>query len=117
MLAHTGLLSWSAEETDTAVDLRAVTDPSVDPLLPGGRALLGFVDHALTSPSVEAGRILEEELGAEAQVMAATVVGNFQMMNRVADATGMPVGEGSRRRHADLIEELGLNRYDHLEAT
>lgn len=115
MLAHAGMLSWSAEETEVPVDLRAVTDPTLDPLLPGGRALLSFVDAALRTPSPTARRVLEGELGTEALVTAATVVGNFQMMNRVADATGMPVGQGSRRRHADLIEELGLDRYDHLE--
>ena len=82
MVAHTGLLSWSAQAPETPIDLRAVTDPSVDP-----RALIA----------------------------AAAVVGNFQMMNRVADATGMPVGTGRRRQDADLIEQLGLSRFDHLQ--
>jgi hypothetical protein len=49
-------------------------------------------------------------------VRAAAVIGNFQMMNRVADATGMPVGTGSRGANAELIAELGLDRFDHLGA-
>jgi len=117
VLAHTGLLSWSAQQTDTPVDVRAVTDPDVDPLVPGGRELLSFVEATLTSRDPVASRALDATLGTPAVVMAATVIGNFQMMNRVADATGMPVGTGSRRRNAPLIEDLGLDRYDHLEDT
>lgn len=113
MLAHAGLLSWSAQKTDTPVDLRAVTDPGVDPLVPAGRELVSFVDATLTSGDSSAARALDAALGGPALVTAATVIGNFQMMNRVADATGIPVGTGSRRRNQKLIEELGLDRYDH----
>lgn len=115
MVAHTGLLSWSAQATETPIDLRAVTDPSVDPLLPGGGELVAFVDATLASGGSAAARRLNEALGRRALIAAAAVVGNFQMMNRVADATGMPVGTGRRRQDADLIEQLGLSRFDHLQ--
>ena len=109
------MLSWSAQHLDQAVDLRSVTNRGVDPLLVGGRELLAFVGAAL-SGHPEAGRDgVEKALGPPALVRAAAVIGNFQMMTRVADATGMPVGTGSRRANAELIERLGLDRFDHLE--
>lgn len=114
MLAHTGMLRWSAQTTETPVDLQAVTNPDVDPLLPAGRELVAFVDGVLTSGRGDPKRLARRS-GWEATVMASAVIGNFQMMNRVADATGMPVGKGVRARNADLIEALELDRFDHLE--
>ena len=110
------MLSWSSEINQTPVDIRAITDSSIDPLTPGGVALLRFVDATLARSTVAisaAAEIVSAELGPVALVDAAGVIGNFQMMNRVADGTGMPVGPGSRKRHADLIDQLGLERFDH----
>lgn len=109
------MLSWSARETDTPFDLRAVTDPTVDPIIPGGKMLLELAGAVLageaTANAAEGVRLAVGEAGL---VDAAGVIGNFQMMNRVADATGMPVGAGSRLRNAELIEDLGFDRFDHL---
>lgn len=109
------MLSWSAQETNTLVDPRAVTDTSIDPLLPGGRLLLAFVDAALARSPEEVAGELAARLGSRAVVTTATVIGNFQMMNRVADATGMPVSKDARQRNAELIDQLGLGRFDHSE--
>lgn len=100
--------------TETEVDLRAVTNTQIDPLLPGGLELMAFVEASVTERVGDAS-VIVERLGPEAAVMTATVVANFQMMNRVADATGIPVGTGSRQRNADLIAELDLERFDHLD--
>jgi hypothetical protein len=110
------MLSWSSEETNTPVNLMAVADPAVDPLIPGGVALLRFTDAVLERAPGQialARGDLDDEVGRAGVVKAAGVIGNFQMMNRVADGMGMPVGQGSRIRHADLIEQLGLGRLDH----
>lgn len=112
------MLSWSSEITNTPVDLRAITDTTVDPLTPGGFALVRYTDAVLSRSTnriaVEAESVASE-LGPAGLVDAAAVIGNFEMMNRVADGTGMPVGRGSRARNADLIDSLGLDRYDHTE--
>ena len=116
MLAHTGMLSWSSETTNTPVDVRAVTDPTVDPLIPGGVALLRYADAVVAQSTEEirtTGETLGGDLGLAGLVDAAAVVGNFQMMNRVADGTGIPVGRGMRIRNAELIELLELDRLDH----
>jgi hypothetical protein len=110
------MLSWSSEETNSPVNVMAVADPTVDPLTPGGVALMRFTDAILegaTDRMTAAREHLEGQVGQTGVVNAAGVIGNFQMMNRVADGTGMPVGRGSRIRHAGLIERLDLGRLDH----
>lgn len=110
------MLSWSSEINQTEVDLRAITEPALDPLIPGGAALLRFVDAVLGRTGIApAAKTLGANLGSAGLVDAAAVIGNFQMMNRVADGTGMPVGRGSRIRHAALIDQLGLDRLDHTD--
>ena len=117
MLSHSRMLSWSAEINQSPVDVRAITDTTIDPLIPGGVALLRFTDAVLTrSENIDAtAEAAVAELGPRGLVNAAAVIGNFQMMNRVADGTGMPTGKGTRVRHADLIELLGLARIDHAD--
>jgi hypothetical protein len=39
------------------------------------------------------------------------VIGNFNQMNRLADATGMPVGPGSMRASEDLRAATGIERF------
>ena len=117
MLAHVGMLSWSASATGTPVYLEAVTDPQADPMIPGGISLLRFTDTVLSrSPERHAaGDEVARTLGPAALVNAASVIATFQMMNRVADGTGMPVGKGARIRNAELIARLGLDRFDHAD--
>ncbi|MEE9184546.1 MAG: hypothetical protein V3U39_08730 [Acidimicrobiia bacterium] len=80
-------------------------------------ALLDFVDALLVGAKADLTRAREkllEEMGSASLVDAAAVVGNFQMMNRVADATGMPVGKGTLKRTKEWRELLGLDRFNHL---
>ena len=108
------MLSWSIEATDAQVDLRAITNRAYDPLIPGGAELLDFVDAALTGSDTAAARAaIGTTLGNEAVVDAAGVMGNFEMMNRIADGVGMPVGAGRRRQMAEVIDDLGLDRFPH----
>ena len=110
------MLRESAAATGRRADLSAVVDRSVVPRLAAGVELLDFVDAVLLGGDVDGVRSrLEAVVGRAGVVDAAGVVGNFEMMNRVADATGMPVSRGSRRANADLIEDLGLERFDHLD--
>ncbi len=80
-------------------------------------ALLDFVDALLVGSEADLTRTREkllEDMGSASLVDAAAVVGNFQMMNRVADATGMPVGKGTLKRTKEWRELLGLDRFNHL---
>ena len=107
------MLRASVEETGRRVDLRAITDRAVEPLLEGGRALLDLVDATLSGD--DAGRAAAAaavgELGDGALVDAAGVIGTFSMMNRIADATGMPVGRGALQRTAEVRSRTGIDRF------
>lgn len=106
MLAHGGLLRASALETGTPLALQGVTDDGVDPLLPAGAPLRAFVTALVRR--AEPGRARErlaEAVGPAGAARAAAVAGNFEMMNRVVDATGCPVPPRVR----ELAEPLGLD--------
>jgi len=108
------MLSSSIEATHGRVNLTAIAQPSLDPLLPGGRQLLAYVDAVLFGTDIAGTRSeVVEVLDESAAVDAAAVMGNFEMMNRIADGVGMPVGAGTRQRMEQVIVDLGLDRFPH----
>ena len=111
------MLRASAQVTSIALDARAITDPTVDPLVPAGRALLAFVDAVLgdDTGSRELRENVLQRVGPTGLVDTAGVIGTFEMMNRIADATGMPVGKGTLKRTAAWRTQLGLDRFNHLD--
>ncbi len=115
MLAHSLMLRASSEATKTPLDPRGITDPSVDPLVGGGRQLIGFVDAVLIDDDdVTAAReALQSVLGSRAVADACGAIANFEMMNRIAEGTGMPVGKGSLARTEEWRSLVGLDRYRH----
>ena len=113
------MLRASAQATTTPLEPRAITDRSLDPLLPHGHTLLDFVDAVLVGPESDLAQAREtmlEQMGPASLVDASGVVGNFQMMNRIAEATGMPVGKGTLKRTAEWRALLGLDRFNHVAA-
>jgi hypothetical protein len=108
------MLSWSAQSTGVTWDPRSVTDPTVDPLIAGGRELVTFVDAVHGSDDdalVTARAALRDSLGDAASIDAAGVIGNYNQMNRLADATGVPVGPGFMNRTAELRAATGIERF------
>jgi hypothetical protein len=66
-------------------------------------------DAAATATTREA---LEAALGAEAVVDTAAVITMFNVVDRIADATGIPIDEGfTRDLRYEVGSELGM---DHL---
>ena len=115
MLAHSQMLRVSAEVTTTPLDPRSITDRAIDPLLPHGTVLLDFVDAVLEQSDRSAARTeLLEALGPTGLVDATGVIANFEMMNRIADATGMPVGKGTLKRTAEWRTWIGIDQLNHL---
>jgi len=110
------MLRASIEAIGAEVDVRAITDPSVDSLVDGGALLLGFVDAVSGGDELVRGAAaaaLASGLGDAALVDAAGAIGTFAMMNRIADATGMPVGRGSLRRSEEFRALTGVDRFRH----
>lgn len=107
------MLRASAEAAGERVNLAVINDRSVDPGIVGGRLFTDLVEAAFGRGDLaQVVREVEDIAGAEALVDAAAVMANFEMMNRVADAIGMPVGRGMLSRTAALRAEGGLDRYD-----
>ncbi len=106
------MLRGSSTSSGEAVNLEAIVEGrNADSLVPGGPELLRFTDAALADPAdLDAAReALVERLGEAEMVDAASVVGNFQRMVRIADSTGIPVDGFMAEANADVREQLGLN--------
>ncbi len=107
------MLRVSARKTDRQAELRSIVNRSVDSQLPSGGELLDFVDAAIARDTVQmtsARARLVEAAGQEATIRAATVCGNFQMMNRLLDAIGVRTSKAGMM----LADELGLTVPEHL---
>ena len=50
-------------------------------------------------------------MGVAALIEAAGVASNFQRMVRIADSTGIPLGEGLEQRSEEVRAELDLDRF------
>lgn len=98
------MLRASAHATDQPIDLRAITDRAPDALLRDGTQLLRFVTALIRDQANldEERAELASTCGPSGVVRAAAVAGNFQMMNRLVDATGVPIGASLRAIAADL---------------
>lgn len=112
MFSHARRLRWSGEVHEYDIRIEGIADPSVDVGVPGGLALVGLVDRMVEgdiSARRQARATVLEELGPESLVDAAAVFGNFEMMNRVAEATGISVPPQALEREAEMMHTLGLN--------
>ena len=110
------MLRASIEYHGREGDLRAVTEGAKvgDGGIPHGERLSSFVEAALTGDPAElatARDALRDAAGSAALVDAAAVLGNFQRMVRIADATGIPLDGVMRTLSEDFREELGLESY------
>ncbi len=104
----------SAQTAGIPVDLRSVTDRAIDSNIPAGAQLLDFVDALIHTHSANDSGTIEttrqaliETAGADRAARAALVIANFEMMNRILDATGVPVPN----RMGEITSELGLPAY------
>ncbi len=101
------MLRESARHLEIEPDIGAVLRSTTDPRVPLGREILAFVDAAVLGDDHElpvARAELLDRSDRAAVVAVAAVAANFQMMNRLLDATGAPV----RGRHSELADELGV---------
>jgi hypothetical protein len=110
------MLRESIEIAGESIDLDGLTDPACtriegiehsEPLLQFANAFMGDDAAAL----VAARETLVKAMGPEAMVDAAGVASNFQRVVRVADATGIPSDGPIAVMQADLVEQLGIDKY------
>ena len=101
------MLRASAHTAGIEIDLRSITERAINPNVPAGPQLLDFVDALIQNDllAIQATRgNLSDVIGPAGAARAALVAGNFEMMNRILDATGVPVPISM----GDISTELGL---------
>ena len=100
------MLRESITATNSQVNMQSIIS-GVDSLLPHGDLLLQL-PGALLGKDGDVLQQLRDQLitviSAEFAAAAVAVVANFQMMNRLLDATGIPV----QRRFMAIAEELDV---------
>ena len=82
--------------------------------IPHGGVLVAFAEAVLGSDDDRLARArarLTAALGAEALVDAAAVVANFNAIDRIADATGIPIDPERVEPTAELRAELGIDAF------
>ena len=98
-----------------AVDLTAVTEkPAGDAGVRHGARLLAFTDAVLGEDEellARERRALGAVLSSEAFVDACALVAAFNVVDRIADATGIPLDPMLLAGSADVRAELGLARF------
>ena len=99
------MLRASAVASGWLPDLRAIGDPTIDLGIPAGAPLLAFTDALISEDGLsEARQRLVTAIGEDGAARAALTAANFQMMNRIVDATGVPVPASMD----DVFAKLGL---------
>jgi hypothetical protein len=97
------------------VDLSAVMGTaSGDGGIAHGRLLVSFAESVVLGPDARLAELREEiraKLGVEALVDASGVCGLFNAIDRIADATGIPLEPDKAAESADYRAELGINRF------
>jgi hypothetical protein len=96
-----------------AVDLSAVNGDAADASgVAQGAELLAFTEAVMSGQGVAAARVrLRAVLPPEGYVAAAGVIGAFNVVDRIADATGIPLDDMMLAMSGDVRAELGLARF------
>jgi hypothetical protein len=109
------LLRASSQHAGESVDLKAVSAGAArESGIAHGALLIEFAEAVLSADDARlaaARSRLLKALGAEALVDAAGVVGFFNAIDRVADATGTPLDEKTLAETAALRNDLQINTF------
>jgi hypothetical protein len=91
----------------------AVVDRGAESGVPWGGLLLAFAEAAVANAPdlAEQRQAVMNELGENAMIDAAAVIGIFQAVVKIADATGIPLEDPKAEISSNFREELGLNAY------
>jgi hypothetical protein len=107
------MLRASAAATETEIDFAVVMGNAEDGGgVPDGALLVGFVEAVLgiDEPRLAvARRSLHDALGDAGLVDAAAVIANYSALDRVADATGIPLEPAKEVNTAAIRAELGID--------
>jgi len=116
------MLRVSVETEGGEADYRGIVDAesAEESSVPGAGALIGLVEACFSAnpeEGVAARKRVRNELGSEALVDAAGVIGNFERMVRIADGTGIPLDAPVNVATEAVRVELGIDGYGSAENT
>jgi hypothetical protein len=99
--------------TGTEVDVGAVRDaPPAGSGVEHGAELLAFTDAAMRGEGAAAeGSRLRALLSPDAFVDVAAVIGSFNVVDRIADATGIPLDDVLIAMSAEVRRQLDLGAF------
>jgi hypothetical protein len=107
------LLRASSKAQGGNYDLSLLTGGSGDGNIPHGALLVRFAEAVLGAdpalPRIQAE--IREKLGDAALVDAAAIAATFNAIDRVADATGIPIEDTKAAATADFRSDLGINAF------
>ena len=105
----------SGQATNTEVDLDAVNGAaSADGGIDHGARLVAFTEAAMGADDGALAKervALREVLSPEAFVDTCAAIGAFNVVDRIADATGIPLDDSLALVSKDVREELDLGRF------
>lgn len=106
------MLRVSSQMSGTDVDVRAVNGVGPAHGVAHGAALLAFTEAVMRGEAAATERAhLRAVLSPESFVDVAAVIGSFNVVDRVADATGIPLDPAMREMSKDVREALALARF------
>jgi hypothetical protein len=109
------MLRESAKAINTQVDLKAITDDDAgDGNIPHGGILTAFAEAVLGDDEGrldDARRRVREAVGDAGFVDASAVIANYSALDRVADATGIPLEAAKEANTVELRTELGIDNF------
>ena len=109
------MLRESAKAINTQVDLKAITDDTAgDGNIPHGGTLTAFAEAVLGDDEVRldtARRRVRAAVNDAGFVDAAAVIANYSALDRVADATGIPLEAAKEANTVELRTELDIDDF------
>jgi alcohol dehydrogenase class IV len=108
------LLRESSKAKAERYDLKVLTGAAGDGQIPHGALLVAFAEAVLGTDEarlVATRADIRQSMGDAALVDAAAVAATFNAIDRVADATGIPIEHGKAEATADLRASLGIDAF------
>lgn len=108
------LLRASGQHDNRDYTLHGVMDGATATGVAGGAALLALADAALGrggAALAQARAAVRASLGQAALLDAAAVIGGFDGITRIADATGIPLEPAKAEQTADFFDALQIGRF------
>ena len=109
------MLRESAKATNTEIDLKALTSDGFDDSGGANGGLLADFTEAVLGNSESQLGVARQRLGSKLSdgglVDASAVIANYNALDRVADATGIPLEAAKEANTVELRAVLGINDF------